>query len=105
LPPKLAIFPGDREWKQTVKARRFAKEPAPLELDPEEFRRFGYGVIDRITELLKSLPSNPVAPNGKANLFGLETDFIRWISTDTQFRIDPILGLHCSADREITSNS
>ena len=40
--------------------------PAPLELEPEEFRELGYRAIDRITEFLKTLPSKPVAPNNSA---------------------------------------
>jgi hypothetical protein len=39
---------------------------APLELNPEEFRPLGYGVIDSIAEFLKSLSSRPVIPNETA---------------------------------------
>ncbi len=59
-PAQLSIFPRDRKWKQRVRVRKFVGSTAPLELNPEEFRQLGYGVIDRIAEFLTSLSSRPV---------------------------------------------
>src|SRR5580698_10380216 len=33
---------------------------SPLKIDPPQFRRLGYEVVDRIAELLESLPTRPV---------------------------------------------
>ena len=33
---------------------------SPLKIDPPEFRRLGYEVVDRIADLLESLPTRPV---------------------------------------------
>ncbi len=35
---------------------------APLEMTPEEFRALGHRLVDRVAELLGSLPSRPVTP-------------------------------------------
>ena len=35
---------------------------APLEISPEEFRKLGYGLVDRVVEFLASLPQRPVSP-------------------------------------------
>ena len=35
---------------------------APLDMSPEEFRKVGHQVVDRIAELLESLPGRPVTP-------------------------------------------
>src|SRR3984885_1454440 len=35
---------------------------SPLKIDPPQFRRLGYEVVDRIAELLGSLPTRPVTP-------------------------------------------
>ena len=35
---------------------------APIELDAEEFRRLGHGVVDRLADFLQSLEGRPVAP-------------------------------------------
>ena len=35
---------------------------APLDMSPEEFRSVGHQVVDRIAELLESLPERPVTP-------------------------------------------
>jgi len=35
---------------------------APLEMSPEEFRRLGHDLIDRLAEFLASLPDRPVTP-------------------------------------------
>ncbi len=35
---------------------------APLEIDPEEFRRLGHALVDRIASLVASLPDRPVTP-------------------------------------------
>ena len=35
---------------------------APLDMSPEEFRQVGHQVVDRIAELLESLPGRPVTP-------------------------------------------
>ena len=35
---------------------------APLEMDPEEFRRLGHGVVDRLADFLRTLPQRPVTP-------------------------------------------
>lgn len=39
---------------------------APLEIDPDEFRRLGHEVVDALAEFLRSLPDRPVAPGEKA---------------------------------------
>lgn len=35
---------------------------SPIEIAPEEFRRLGYQLVDRISEFLASLPQRPVTP-------------------------------------------
>ena len=35
---------------------------APLEMDPDEFRRLGHRVVDHLADFLRSLPRRPVAP-------------------------------------------
>ena len=35
---------------------------APIEMAPEEFRRLGYQLVDRIADFLSSLPQRPVTP-------------------------------------------
>src|SRR4030095_3628114 len=35
---------------------------APIEIAPEEFRRLGYQLVDRIADFLSSLPQRPVTP-------------------------------------------
>ena len=42
---------------QDLRARK-----APIEIAPEEFRRLGYQLVDRIAEFLSSLPQRPVTP-------------------------------------------
>src|SRR5436309_3347686 len=37
-------------------------EPAPLEMDPEEFRAAGHDLVDRIASFLASIPRRPVTP-------------------------------------------
>lgn len=36
---------------------------APLEMEPEEFRRLGYETVDKIADFLASLPVRPVTPH------------------------------------------
>jgi hypothetical protein len=36
------------------------KRTAPIEIQPEEFRSIGYHLVDKIAELLDSLPTRPV---------------------------------------------
>jgi aromatic-L-amino-acid/L-tryptophan decarboxylase len=36
---------------------------SPLKIDPPQFRRLGYEVVDRIADLLESLPTRPVTPS------------------------------------------
>jgi glutamate/tyrosine decarboxylase-like PLP-dependent enzyme len=38
------------------------KRKAPIEIAPEEFRRLGYQLVDRIADFLSSLPQRPVTP-------------------------------------------
>jgi hypothetical protein len=38
------------------------KRQAPIEIAPEEFRRLGYQLVDRIADFLSSLPQRPVTP-------------------------------------------
>ena len=35
---------------------------APLEMDPDEFRRLGHRVVDHLADFLQSLPQRPVTP-------------------------------------------
>jgi aromatic-L-amino-acid/L-tryptophan decarboxylase len=35
---------------------------APLEMDPDEFRRLGHKVVDHVADFLQSLPQRPVTP-------------------------------------------
>src|SRR5687768_15723955 len=39
---------------------------APIEIAPEEFRRLGYQLVDRIADFLSSLPQQPVTPGESA---------------------------------------
>jgi aromatic-L-amino-acid/L-tryptophan decarboxylase len=39
-----------------------AKRQAPIEMQPEEFRRLGHRLIDQIADFLSSLPHRPVTP-------------------------------------------
>ena len=39
---------------------------APIEIAPEEFRRLGYQLVDRIADFLSSLPQRPVTPGESA---------------------------------------
>jgi aromatic-L-amino-acid/L-tryptophan decarboxylase len=39
---------------------------APIEIAPEEFRRLGYQLVDRIADFLSSLPQRPVTPGQSA---------------------------------------
>ncbi len=41
---------------------RLKNRCAPLDMSPNEFRRVGHQVVDRIAELLDSLPDRPVTP-------------------------------------------
>lgn len=41
---------------------RRAAEPAPMEMDPETFRRAGRRMVDAIADFLASLPDRPVTP-------------------------------------------
>ncbi len=41
---------------------RLRNRSAPLDMSPGEFRRVGHQVVDRIAELLESLPDRPVTP-------------------------------------------
>ena len=45
--------------KQVESAERFA----PIEMTPEEFRRAGHRLVDRIAEFLESIPKRPLTPN------------------------------------------
>jgi hypothetical protein len=36
---------------------------APIELDAEEFRRLGHGVVDAVADFLRTQPERPVAPS------------------------------------------
>jgi aromatic-L-amino-acid/L-tryptophan decarboxylase len=40
---------------------------APIELDAEEFRRLGHGLVDDIADFLRTLPERPVAPGRGAD--------------------------------------
>ena len=40
---------------------------APVELDAEEFRRLGHGVVDRLADFLSALPEHRVAPGESAD--------------------------------------
>ena len=48
------------ETDQDVQDLRNRK--APIEIAPEEFRRLGYQLVDRIADFLSSLPQRPVTP-------------------------------------------
>jgi glutamate/tyrosine decarboxylase-like PLP-dependent enzyme len=41
---------------------RLKNRCAPLDMSPDEFRRAGHQVVDRIAELLETLPKRPVTP-------------------------------------------
>lgn len=49
--------------EKKVSARKIHRRVAPLEMEPEEFRRLGYKVIDQIADFFASLPQRPVTPN------------------------------------------
>ncbi|MGB2867036.1 MAG: aminotransferase class V-fold PLP-dependent enzyme [Bacteroidota bacterium] len=36
---------------------------SPLEIDPKEFKKLGYAIVDEIAEFLSSLPEKPVSPD------------------------------------------
>lgn len=40
-----------------------SRRHAPLEMDPEHFRAAGHALVDRVADLLASLPERPVAPH------------------------------------------
>ena len=42
--------------------RDLRNRKTPLEMSPEEFRRLGYQLVDRIADFLSSLPQRPVTP-------------------------------------------
>jgi len=44
------------------KVRDLRNRKAPIEISPEEFRRLGYQLVDRIADFLSSLPQRPVTP-------------------------------------------
>ena len=44
-----------------------ADRHAPIELDAEEFRRLGHGLVDDIADFLRTLPERPVAPGRDAD--------------------------------------
>jgi aromatic-L-amino-acid/L-tryptophan decarboxylase len=44
-----------------------ADRHAPIELDPEAFRRLGHGLVDDIADFLRTLPERPVAPGRSAD--------------------------------------
>ena len=68
---------------------------SPLDISPEEFRSLGHDLIDRIAELLESLPSRPVncaeSPNEVRNALGAD----RPLPEDPG---DPAALLKCAAD-------
>ena len=41
---------------------RLLSRAAPLEMTPDEFRQLGYRMVDRISDLLSTLPNRPVTP-------------------------------------------
>ena len=45
------------------KTRALRYRIAPLEMNPSEFRKAGYRLVDQVAELLCTLPERPVAPN------------------------------------------
>lgn len=45
---------------------RLDPRAAPLELDPDEFRRLGHEAVDAVADFLRSLPERPVAPGESA---------------------------------------
>ncbi len=49
--------------EKKASARKTHHRVAPLEMEPEEFRRLGYKVIDKIADFFASLPQRPVTPN------------------------------------------
>src|SRR4026207_330846 len=53
------------ETDQSVQDLRNRK--APIEIAPEEFRRLGYQLVDRIADFLSSLPQRPVTPGESAS--------------------------------------
>ena len=53
------------ETDQSVQHLRNRK--APIEIAPEEFRRLGYQLVDRIADFLSSLPQRPVTPGESAS--------------------------------------
>ena len=44
-----------------------ADRHAPIELDAEDFRRLGHGLVDDIADFLRTLPERPVAPGRSAD--------------------------------------
>ena len=48
---------------ETIKVPRdTASRNAPIDMDPEEFRRLGHTLVDRLAEFMESLPARPVTP-------------------------------------------
>ena len=43
-------------------ARDLGHRDVPIDISPEEFRRLGYGLVDRMADLMEGLPYRPVTP-------------------------------------------
>ena len=48
-------------------ADRLLKRVAPIEMKPDEFRRLGYHMVDRIADWLAALPEHPITPGESPN--------------------------------------
>ena len=44
-----------------------ADRHAPIDLDAEEFRRLGHGLVDDVADFMRTLPERPVAPGKSAD--------------------------------------
>jgi len=57
IPKPKGVFMAKTDPQEALRNRK-----APIEMEPDEFRKLGYQVVDRIAELLGSISRRPVTP-------------------------------------------